>query len=488
MQTSRAPWWLLLILLPLSCNKPNAIRTLVDATIRTSGDSTIRASDDAALIRAAETAFWSDYPPDTTTYTWSARYSQPLWNNVQILALSFGPAISVPIATRPGLTLHTGSTALPANQISRLLLYRDTLHYWHIERLTRIPLSPTTSEIRIEDWQGNFLRAYLYTAGATLSLTESHTYIRPNPGIQPDFAAPTAPKPTCTETDWYACSTIGDGPTICEYAYTTEECTGSSGSNPPSYPSGGPTSTDYTLVGVPTGSPTGSGAAAASIKPDTSITNHPIVQCVYTHLMNPNLNHGLKSVLSSFDDGQPYNVTFTLSTGLTDVDGQCAFLGNNSFLITINGTEAEDSSYSRIYLASTFIHEAFHAKLRQKVLETFGTATVDAWPKPINDMTLSELATYFELESKSNNIWESIEHDWMVDNIATLATTLQQFVQTYYKSTAAAVGSSLTPYEALMYMGLQDATVYQEEVVDKGLDSAFTAYRGQLDEGGKCQN
>lgn len=475
MQNPRASLWLLLILIPLSCNKPTGHPS----------------SADDAYVRMALSAFWSEYSPDTTAYTWSARFSNPLWSDARILRLSIGRAVCVPVATRPGLTLHTGSAALQAGQITWLLLYRDTTHQWHIERLTRIPLSPSSYEMRVEDWQGNFQRAYLYTPGAAMSLTESHTFIRPNPGVELDFAAPTAPKPTCTETDWYACSTIGDGPTTCEYEYSTEECGSASAATPPgSYAPPGPSAADYTLVGVPTGSPTGTvaAAAAASIKPDTSITNHPIVECVYAHLMNPNLNRGLKNILSNFDDGQPYNVTFTLSSGLTDVDGTCAYLGNNAFLITINASEAEDSDYSRIYLASTFIHEAFHARLRQKVLETFGTAIVDAWPKPIYDMTLSELASYFELESKDYNIWDNVEHDWMVNNISTLATSLQQFVQTYYKSTSAAVGDSLAPYEALMYMGLQDATLYQEEVVDKGLEPIFTAYRGLLDEGGKCQN
>lgn len=473
MQNPRASLWLLLILIPLSCNKP----------------ASLPASAADAYIQTALSAFWTAYSPDTAAYTWSARYSTPLWSDARILRLSIGPAVCVPVATRPGLTLHTGAAALPAGQITWLLLYRDTARQWHIERLTRIPLSTPSYEIRIEDWQGNFLRAYLYSPGVTQPLTESHTFTRANPGVELDFAAPNAPKPTCTETDWYACSTIGDGPTTCEYAYTTEECSGSANGGPPGYaPPGGPSAADYTLVGVPTGSPTGTGAAAASIKPDTSITNHPFVECVYAHLMNPNLNRGLKSILSNFDDGQPYNVTFTLSSGLTDDDGTCAYLGNNAFLITINASEAEDSSYSRIYLASTFIHEAFHARLRQKVLETFGTAIVDAWPKPIYDMTLSELASYFELESKDYNIWDNVEHDWMVNNISTLATSLQQFVQTYYKSTSAAVGDSLAPYEALMYMGLQDATLYREEVVNTGLDQKFKIFDQELNEGGKCQD
>src|ERR1700744_4374199 len=190
MKNTRAPWWLLLILFPLSCNK----------------HATLPTTDHTPFRSEAVSALWSVYPPDTTTYTWSARYSQPTWdnaraqarsigpaatpwpppyshppwNNARAPALSIGPAVTVPIATRPGLTLHAGAPALPANQITWALLYRDTLRQWRIERVTRIPFSPTNYELRIEDWQGNFLRAYLYTPSATINLTESHTYIRTN--------------------------------------------------------------------------------------------------------------------------------------------------------------------------------------------------------------------------------------------------------------------------------------------------------------------
>ena len=86
------------------------------------------------------------------------------------------------------------------------------------------------------------------------------------------------------------------------------------------------------------------------------------------------------------------------------------------------------------------------------------------------------------------NVWESVEHDWMVDNIATLAGTLQSFVQTYYISTYATVSSSLLPYETLMYLGLQVSPIYTEQVVKTGLANQFQTYWGDLNEGGKCSD
>jgi hypothetical protein len=56
----------------------------------------------------------------------------------------------------------------------------------------------------------------------------------------------------------------------------------------------------------------------------------------------------------------------------------------------------------------------------------------------------------------------------MVDNITDMANTLQEFVQTFYPTLDAKVGSSLTPYIALTYMGLQDSSLYQEQVVATG--------------------
>jgi hypothetical protein len=480
---------------------------------------------DAALLREAISYFWSAYDPDTVSFTWPARNNQPLWNKAYVGSFSFGKGVVVPVMVPTRLSVRVGGQglSLTASEVTWLLMYKDSLGQWHIERITRLPATavPTTSvpftgEVRVEDWRGHFLRGFLYTPQRILALTTSHIYRRTGHRGEPIteeveeppagppakhvsagpapvaslFISPTAPKPsqTCTETDWYACSSVGDGPTQCDYAYTTEECTGSGQETVD--PPGTPTAADYTLVSLPSGggASTNSAAVFQAIKPDTSITNHPIVECVYVHLMNPNLNHDLKSILASFDDNQVYNVTFALSSNIGG-DGMCSYLGNNSFLINLNAAEATDSNYSRIYLASTFIHEAFHAKLRQKVLETFGEIDATELPqKSIDDMTLAELASFFEAEAKSSNIWESIEHDWMVANITDLATSLEQFVQTYYKATYAAVGSDLAPYEALMYMGLEGSTLYQEDVVGKGLDSAFTNYRGLLNEGGKCQN
>jgi len=98
-------------------------------------------------------------------------------------------------------------------------------------------------------------------------------------------------------------------------------------------------------------------------------------------------------------------------------------------------------------------------------------------------MTLTQLETYFEAEAKAGNIWETIEHDWMVNNIADMATALQEFVQNFYTSIYASVGSDLAPYIALCYIGLQESTLYQEQVVATGQQATVESYYGKLNEG-----
>jgi hypothetical protein len=65
--------------------------------------------------------------------------------------------------------------------------------------------------------------------------------------------------------------------------------------------------------------------------------------------------------------------------------------------------------------------------------------------------------------------WESVEHDWMVNNIDQLDAALQQYVKTFYHATYDGVDSDLASYADLMYMGLQNCTIYQEDVTSEGL-------------------
>jgi hypothetical protein len=157
---------------------------------------------------------------------------------------------------------------------------------------------------------------------------------------------------------------------------------------------------------------------------------------------------------------------------------------SKNLTITIGATEAYDPDYSRVYLAKTFIHEAFHAKLIQYAIENVGTTEMAKWPKTINDATLCELMGYVENSTKANGTWGTATHDWMVYHIDEMATSLQEFVGAYYPTNAnsqdvlASVGP-LEPYRALLFMGLQTSQFYGEKV-DANRNNEFENYRGEL--------
>jgi len=428
----------------------------------------------------------STQPDDSIHYPRNTLHKTPLWSQAQVQTFSFGKGVVLPLQVAEPLSVQMNGQNLSASQITWLFLYKAPSGAWQVEVITRIPgVSSMPSNVCVEDWRGNFLRGFLYADDSIFPLGGSITYKRTASGQLPaKTPSVAAVQVECSVTDWYACSSVGGVDMGCEYEYSTEECRAVGVEEEGGGASGMPTGSDYGSIGG--GGSSASATATTSIKPDTSVTNNPIVACVYNHLMSPSLTNGLKSILSSFGDNTVYNVSFTL--GAVSGDGMCSYKGNNSFLITISQAEADDPNYSRIWLASTFIHESFHAKLRQKALETFGEASISSWPTPIDDMTLAQLATYFEAESKSQNTWESVEHDWMVDNITDLATSLQEFVQTYYPTTYAQSGSSLAPYIALMYMGLQNSTFYQEQVAVPGQQATIENYWRDLNEGGKCQD
>ena len=475
------------------------------------------ASDaDQALLQQAENYFAQQGygydlpadPGDSIPYAPTSLHKTPLWGQAQVLNLSFGKGIAVPVGIAEPLTIRIGAAqqSVSASALTWLFMYQDSARAWHAQVLTRIPFSlpagqPFRGEVRVEDWNGHFLKAYAYTTDSTRRLTQSTIY-RKRQGATGRPTAPTEAAASevgevCTETDWYACTGNPDGSlTDCEYEYTEEECTVIGTGEDEGNDNGGagtPSASDYAQVGGG-GSSTSTAPAACKILPDTSITHDSIVACVWNHLMSPLLRDGLQSILSGFANNTIYNISFSvvpdLTVGGTMVDGDTRYLGNDDFQILINGSEADDPAYSRIYLAGVFIHEAFHAKLRQMALATFGTDNVAAWPTPIDNMTLAQLLNYYEAAAKANQSWNYIGHEWMTANIDSLATSLQEFVQTFYPSTADSIGTAagLAPYEALMYMGLQGTTLYQEQVVNTGLSASFQNYWQELNEGGKCSD
>jgi hypothetical protein len=196
---------------------------------------------------------------------------------------------------------------------------------------------------------------------------------------------------------------------------------------------------------------------------DSSILNNINIKCVF-EAMSSSI---LKDILAGFSNNTKYNLIVSLdpslpnnTTGRVIPDGYNIYLKINPNLI--------DNEYSKIWTASTILHEAFHAKLLLKVKEEFGDLyqDINKWPTPINDMELKELVDYYMQNSIEKNRWESANHDWMVRNIENMSNYSSQYVQKYYPSLYNP-SNGLDPYKYLMYHGLQNSKFYDKNYVKK---------------------
>jgi len=194
---------------------------------------------------------------------------------------------------------------------------------------------------------------------------------------------------------------------------------------------------------------------------DSSIANNPGIDCIYEKLLTDSSADGLMSVLQAFQGESGYNVIFKLKELESNIDGRTHYSGTgNTFEIWINRSNALDTDYSKIWLASTFIHEAFHAKLRQKILAVFGSIEISAWPTPINDMTLKELAAYLESGSHPSNL-QAIMHEYMADHISFMKNALQNFVMKGYPALYSSISDPNTSFRDLALQGLEDTQFWK---------------------------
>ena len=272
-------------------------------------------------------------------------------------------------------------------------------------------------------------------------------------GVGYQTASAPAPPPNCAEwTDWYYCGYYSDG-TLASYRYITTTC---------DVETTAPNGNEGWANSIGT---TNSPSISSAILTDTSITNSS-VKCLFD-----SIKETLHVILASFDNNK-YNITFKLGNMGMDTLGTTSPVfasGGKDYVITINSNNALDPYYSKIYLAKTIIHEAFHAKLRQKAIELIGSSNIATWPKNIDDMTLQELSGYFYTETVNNQTWNAIAHDWMVNNISSCAHYLQNFVQKYYPNDYNLPnGSDPDTYIAFFYQGLQNSSYFSTCLQDKG--------------------
>jgi hypothetical protein len=179
-------------------------------------------------------------PPvtDSPTYTRTSLHKTPRWGLARIQYFSFGRGVVVPVNIAEPLGIKVGPHQVPvsASSITWLLLYQDSAKLWHPEVITRLPNDTTNGpfrgKVRVEDWLGHFLKAFLYMANTSLFLAASRTIQRPiyQRGYAKMLSCYAAMKRICTTTDWYVCHTYDGVFAGCHYAYSTEECSVNDGS------------------------------------------------------------------------------------------------------------------------------------------------------------------------------------------------------------------------------------------------------------------
>ena len=183
----------------------------------------------------------------------------------------------------------------------------------------------------------------------------------------------------------------------------------------------------------------------------------PRIKCVFEALMNDSSEFGLASLLAKFQGESGCNVTFKLrdDVALNGALGKTHPIGNGNYEIWINKNQVENSGYSRIWLASTILHEAFHANLLNKVFTTFGETYTNMSAILINDMTLKELVSYVQLSVNGNVSWYHPMHNFMANNIGMLENGIRNFVAQNYPTLFASISSNPNVFRDLAFMGLE---------------------------------
>ena len=231
---------------------------------------------------------------------------------------------------------------------------------------------------------------------------------------------------------------------------------------------------------------------------DPSITNNPKVKCVFDNLTQHASLNGLNQILN-FGTNKNINITFKVVNGLTNSNGQPVDANtsgsNGNYLIQLNGDNANDDDYHRIWLAATIIHESFHARILAMAFDAFGTDEQNpaAWPSQINNPTLQEIRDYFTY-NETNNLSKPFglaQHDWMVMHLNDLAISLREFVKNNYQQTYAKAGDDLDVYKSFILAidgSLAKSRFYDSAVSDLGGEEKIENSSTFFNDGGECNN
>jgi hypothetical protein len=238
-----------------------------------------------------------------------------------------------------------------------------------------------------------------------------------------------------------------------------------------------PTPCDPPLPGDPYPLPPSS--ASFIITRDITITNNPKISCILNRLEGKDNNGNntqtkYDDLLLAFSNNNNWNLTYKLEVIPNSPLGKITLgkrrgpenlSGVNNFEIVFNTNE---TGRYEIEIAKTFIHEAFHAYLAQKSLETWGTVNPLLWKNETKDLDLKQLLNYIEIE-KGKDLGD-LGHDFMINNIDKMKVVLKEFMDPNSQSSI-----SDDAYLGWLYQGLEGTNFYENNV---GTSNVVKQYNG----------
>ena len=148
-----------------------------------------------------------------------------VWSDAYVQTISIGKIVVVPIHFSSSLYIYTNYTdstvRLPINKLSKLIVYTDSLKQLHAEVVTEFPddnfIKNSTSSFSgialVQDWQGNYLHGYQYSASGIKKLAFSSAANAgdktTNSAVAPDVK-PAPPTETCYESYVTTCVSTAD--------------------------------------------------------------------------------------------------------------------------------------------------------------------------------------------------------------------------------------------------------------------------------------
>lgn len=126
----------------------------------------------------------------------------------------------------------------------------------------------------------------------------------------------------------------------------------------------------------------------------------------------------------------------------------------------------------------TLLHEAFHANLKQRSYELFGSPEIALWLKKPEDMTLEELMDKMENVIQTEPQLAILHHNNMAENIEIIKNGLKSF--------SLANNTKHSDFEedhftALAYEGLNTTLYYLNNVVKDGTgNDRMGTYKGNV--------